>query len=57
VCRGCGSVAEAPPSVAASLVAELRGSYGFDADVPHLTVFGTCATCRERREATGGDGG
>ncbi len=45
VCRTCGRVTEAPTSVADTLVGAVDKSYGFDADVPHLTVFGTCADC------------
>lgn len=55
VCRGCGRVTEAPPSVADGLVGELRGGYDFVADVPHLTVFGQCSACA--REAAGAGGG
>jgi Fur family transcriptional regulator, ferric uptake regulator len=47
VCRSCGQVTEAPPTIANGFVAELGDAYGFAADVPHLTVFGTCRECRE----------
>jgi Fur family transcriptional regulator, ferric uptake regulator len=47
VCRSCGGVTEAPPSLADTFLTELGDAYGFAADVPHLTVFGTCRECRE----------
>lgn len=45
VCRQCGDVIEAEPSVVASLVEALRRDVGFVADVGHLTVFGQCRRC------------
>jgi Fur family transcriptional regulator, ferric uptake regulator len=47
VCRSCGRVTEAPPTVAAGFVRKLDEAYGFTSDVPHLTVFGICRDCRE----------
>ncbi len=54
VCRTCGRVTEAPTSVADTLVDVVDESYGFDADVPHLTVFGTCASCTGAAQAPAG---
>lgn len=51
VCRHCGGITEAPPDVADPFVASLRTTFGFEADLPHLTVFGTCQRCG--REANG----
>ena len=45
VCRRCGVVRSVGPDVAASLFAVLEGEHGFQADLGHLTVFGTCADC------------
>jgi Fur family ferric uptake transcriptional regulator len=45
VCRPCGNVIELEPDVVRSLVETLRSDVGFAADVGHLTVFGTCASC------------
>ena len=45
VCRECKSITEATPAVVDPLVAALRGEYGFDTDIGHLTVFGSCARC------------
>ena len=46
VCRHCGSIIELDPTAVSSLVAALDRDYGFETDVGHLTVFGTCARCR-----------
>ncbi len=47
ICRECGVVAEVSPEAVAPLVDLLERNQGFVADVGHLTVFGTCASCRE----------
>jgi len=49
VCRGCGRVTELAPEAARPLVAALDAEYGFETDVGHLTVFGTCRDCRGLR--------
>jgi Fur family ferric uptake transcriptional regulator len=46
VCRGCGRVTELAPEAADPLVAALDAEHGFETDVGHLTVFGTCRDCR-----------
>jgi Fur family ferric uptake transcriptional regulator len=46
VCRDCESVNDVPPTVAGGLVAALKGEYGFETDVHHLTVYGLCGNCR-----------
>lgn len=46
VCRECGAVTEVDPAEVAALVSALHAKYGFETDVGHLTVFGTCAQCR-----------
>ena len=46
VCRTCGTVIDAEPSMATSLVESLRAALGFDTELSHLTVFGKCSECR-----------
>ncbi len=45
VCRDCGAIDEAPPSVVASVVEELSATRGFQVDVGHFAVFGRCKGC------------
>lgn len=47
VCRGCGDVSDTALDLADGLVQRLREEIGFDADARHLTVFGTCRSCRD----------
>ena len=47
VCRQCGSVDEAPTSVAEEFVARLDSSLGFEADVTHAAIHGLCRSCRK----------
>ena len=57
VCRECGRVTELPPEAARPLVAALDSEHGFETDVRHLTVFGTCRECRglpDRQERAAG---
>ena len=46
VCRRCGAITELDPASVSSMVKVLETEYGFETDVGHLTVFGTCAQCR-----------
>jgi Fur family ferric uptake transcriptional regulator len=46
VCRSCGTVTEAGLEAAGDLAARLRASNGFETDLCHLAVFGTCAGCQ-----------
>ena len=46
VCRSCGDVAEVPVSVLDAFTEGLDAEAGFEVDVAHLTVFGTCGRCR-----------
>jgi Fur family transcriptional regulator, ferric uptake regulator len=50
ICRDCGRVSEVSPETVAPLVDNLERNHGFAADVSHLTVFGTCQTCRSSGE-------
>jgi Fur family ferric uptake transcriptional regulator len=45
VCRQCDSILDAEPDEFDSLTATLRQRHGFEVDLGHLTIFGTCATC------------
>jgi Fur family ferric uptake transcriptional regulator len=47
VCRDCGAVDEAPPSVVGTVVEELAATRGFQVDVGHFAVFGRCRSCSE----------
>jgi Fur family ferric uptake transcriptional regulator len=46
VCRHCGRVSETAVAVADGLVARLAAEHGFDTDVQHFAIYGTCAGCR-----------
>jgi Fur family ferric uptake transcriptional regulator len=45
MCRGCKAVVEVETAVFDAMVRGLRDEYGFETDVQHLTVFGTCKEC------------
>jgi Fur family ferric uptake transcriptional regulator len=51
VCRDCDAITQIEPAAVSSLVSALEGEYGFETDVGHLTVFGTCARCRAAKTA------
>jgi len=51
LCRECGRVTEVAPETARPLVTALDEQLGFETDVRHLTVFGTCRDCRTDRGA------
>src|SRR5689334_11780791 len=46
VCRECGVVSETTADVVAEVVDRLVAEQGFQADVRHLAIFGTCQRCR-----------
>ena len=46
VCRKCGQVQDIDATVVKRLRDELRVKYGFDAELEHVAVFGTCHRCR-----------
>ena len=55
VCRGCDAIIQLEPAAVGSLVKTLDAEHGFETDVGHLTVFGTCAECRSgQADAAGG---
>ncbi|GLH97454.1 Fur family transcriptional regulator [Phytohabitans aurantiacus] len=45
VCRQCGAVSEVEPELLAPLAEELRRQRGFEVDIGHLALFGTCGEC------------
>ena len=45
VCRKCQRVVSVDPEVAASFEEQLRTEMGFEADLGHLVVFGSCVEC------------
>jgi Fur family ferric uptake transcriptional regulator len=53
VCHSCGSVADAPPDLVRALADRLRRERGFEVDRSHFTVFGQCADCVARDQASG----
>jgi Fur family ferric uptake transcriptional regulator len=53
VCRSCERVTELPPEAALPLVTALDSEHGFETDVGHLTVFGTCRDCRGKTGSPG----
>ena len=46
VCRECGRVSELGADELAPLTEMLHRDHGFTPDLGHLTVFGTCRSCR-----------
>lgn len=44
-CSSCGESWEISPADAAATVREFRDHLGFEIDLSHLSVGGTCATC------------
>ncbi|GAB1694733.1 transcriptional repressor [Krasilnikovia sp. M28-CT-15] len=47
VCRRCGSVGEADPSVLLPVTQQLQRERGFRVDVGHVSLFGVCGDCKE----------
>lgn len=50
VCRACGDVSGVEPELVLPLLAFLRESLGFEADLDHLSVPGLCQGCRTGRD-------
>ena len=46
VCRMCGRVEEAPPSVVEDVVDKVAAEHQFSVDLRHIALFGLCRTCR-----------
>jgi Fur family transcriptional regulator, ferric uptake regulator len=49
VCHSCGSVTEIPTGLMAELAQRLLGESGFELDVAHVALSGTCQDCRNER--------
>lgn len=49
VCRCCGAVSEIEPGVLAPLAAELAKERGFELDIGHVALFGTCGDCGDTK--------
>ncbi|MEA1959474.1 MAG: Fur family transcriptional regulator [Chloroflexota bacterium] len=45
VCRKCGSVQDVDASMFDRLAADLKKELGFDAELEHMAIFGTCKKC------------
>lgn len=50
VCRDCGEVTEAPPTLVDGLVGKLAAEREFAVDVGHFAIFGLCKGCRNERD-------
>ncbi len=46
VCRKCGSVRDIDIGVLDGLRRELKSRYGFNAELEHIAIFGTCEECQ-----------
>lgn len=47
VCRSCGAVDEIAPELLRPLADRLADERGFEVDIGHVALFGTCGKCRE----------
>ncbi len=45
VCRKCGKVSDIDSNVLDKLRDQLKAQYGFDAELDHIAIFGTCKSC------------
>jgi len=54
VCRACGEVEEAESHLVANAVAALRAERGFQVDIGHFALFGTCRSCAGERDPAPG---
>jgi Fur family ferric uptake transcriptional regulator len=45
VCRKCGSVRDIDIDALDELRKELKTRHGFNAELEHIAIFGTCAAC------------
>jgi Fur family transcriptional regulator, ferric uptake regulator len=55
ICRKCGTVIQVDQESFEPLGKRLKHKYGFDAELDHFAVFGTCRACMESkgRDSTG----
>ncbi len=47
ICRQCNDMIEMDDSTVESLRQDIRQRYGFDPQVDHLAIWGSCAACAE----------
>ncbi len=47
VCRRCGNVRDIDIGALKELRRELKTQYGFNAELEHIAIFGTCAHCED----------
>jgi len=45
VCRKCGKVSDIDITVLDKIRDQLKARYGFDAELDHIAIFGTCKSC------------
>jgi Fur family ferric uptake transcriptional regulator len=50
VCRSCGEIEEADTHLVADAVSKLRSERGFQVDIGHFALFGTCRQCADSRD-------
>ncbi|MFC1872311.1 Fur family transcriptional regulator [Chloroflexota bacterium] len=50
ICAECGSVTDLHDEVFEPLKKQMMALYGFEADLRHLGIFGSCAKCRQGNE-------
>ncbi|SFK35487.1 Fur family transcriptional regulator [Geodermatophilus ruber] len=48
VCQGCGEITSADPALLAAAAERLAADLGFQLDVGHVALSGTCRACRGR---------
>ncbi|MGY1635278.1 Fur family transcriptional regulator [Geodermatophilus sp. SYSU D00742] len=48
VCQGCGEISSADPALLDTAAERLAADLGFQLDVGHVALSGTCRACRER---------
>ncbi len=48
ICRGCNSVLSLEEKYLDDFAARLERELGFDADLDHIALFGTCRECRAK---------
>lgn len=53
VCRSCGSVDEVDPGTLGPLSRTLARERGFQVDIGHVALFGTCASCGDQEDSGG----
>jgi Fur family ferric uptake transcriptional regulator len=52
ICQQCHTVQEIDNHVVECLSEHVRDHYGFEVNLDHLAIFGTCTACRAQGAAT-----